>query len=681
MHLGDSLSSLQGVGTRRAALLRSLGLTTVESLLHYRPRSYEDRRIQKNVETLPLGVVVCFEAMVVAEFQTRRIRQGLDLSRGRIADEGRMVDVTFFNQNHLAKSLSAGEQYVFCGKLTEERGRRQLLNPIVEPVGELLLTGGLVPQYPLVAGLSQKLLGQLVRRVFAALGELGETLPPSVLQQYGLCARRYALQHIHLPESFETLLVAQRRLVFEELLCLCLGLSLLRAHKAVSGGMPMTGGSLDAFYAHLPFPPTGAQRRVLAQLQGDLARDVPMNRLLQGDVGAGKTAVAAGLCHLVVENGFQCAMMAPTELLARQHLVSLGTLLPGRRLALLHSGVKDKSAVYAAVAAGEVDVLVGTHALLQEPVQFHRLGLVIADEQQRFGVSQRTTLVEKGCDGIRPHVLVMSATPIPRTLALMIYGELDLSVLDELPPGRKPVRTHLLREHKREGLYGFLSEQMQAGRQVYVVCPNIEESEGEASGQRKAAVTVAEELRARFTEQRVGLLHGKLKSAEKEAVMADFLAGDSQLLVSTTVIEVGVDVPRASVMVIENAECFGLSQLHQLRGRVGRGADESYCFLFTASKNAQTMERLRALCESTDGFHIAREDLRLRGPGDFLGARQHGLPQLQMADLATDMGYLDECREAAARLLAEDPTLQQERNRPLRRRVLQLFAEHKDSFH
>ena len=514
-----------------------------------------------------------------------------------------------------------------------------------------------------------------------------ETLPAGLRREHALAAAEFACRNIHFPRDEEALELARRRLIFEELFCLACGMALLRTRRTCAEGVPFSTPPVEEFLALLPFSLTAAQRRAMEEVAVDTASGAPMNRLVQGDVGSGKTMVAAYGAWLAAKNGGQCALMAPTELLAEQHFRSLAPLLgrAGVRVGLLTGSVKGKARkeLYAALAAGEVDLVVGTHALLSEGVAFSDLALAITDEQHRFGVAQRAALAAKA--GRTPHVLVMSATPIPRTLALIIYGDLEVSVIDELPPGRTPVETYVVGEDKRQRMYRFVRKLVGQGRQAYLVCPAVEEGEespGEPSGEGlKAAVPYAEHLRSEvFPDLRVGLVHGKMKARDKDAAMTAFAAGELDVLVSTTVIEVGVDVPNAALMVVENADRFGLSQLHQLRGRVGRGKHQSYCVLMTSTHSAESRERLRVLAKTADGFRIAEEDLKLRGPGDFFGQRQHGLPQLGIADLAADMRVLKEAQQAAQKLLEADPGLSRREHAPLLGRVRRLFAQHGDMF-
>lgn len=682
LRLSQSLDSLPGIGSARAKALEKLGLRSVEDLLSYFPRQYEDRSLRPDIRSLPNDELACFSAMVTEPFRSTRIRQGMELTKGRIADHTASLQLTFFNQAYASKNLQVGERYLFYGKVTSFGGSRQLANPYFEPEDAPRFTKAIIPIYPLSAGLSQRLLAGLVQESLPAIPLLGEALPEEILRDYSLAQAEFSYRSIHFPASFEELQLARRRLIFEELLCLSLGLRLLRGRREEGGAPVFSKRDLSAFFKQLPFSPTAAQRRAAEEMSADFAHKSPMNRLLQGDVGSGKTAVAAACVALAQENGYQSVLMAPTELLARQHHRSLQSLLEGSKLRIgLLTGsltAKQKREVRAAAAEGALDLLVGTHALLVDEMRFSRLGLVITDEQHRFGVAQRAALSAKASENLRPHVLVMSATPIPRTLALMVYGDLELSILDELPPGRSPVETLLISESKRARLYGFVERQVSEGRQVYLVCPTVEE--GEMQDLKSAEEQAAYLQSTVFPKLRIGLLHGKQKPREKERVMQDFVAGEIQILVSTTVIEVGVDVPNATLMIIENAERFGLSQLHQLRGRVGRGAHQSYCVLISNSKSETSRSRLRALRDTNDGFRIAEEDLKLRGPGDFFGARQHGLPQLHIADLASDMRILKEAQEAAARLCSQDPKLSAPTHRLLREKVLRLFEEHRDSF-
>ena len=686
------LTELPGIGPARAKKLAKLGLEELGDLLGHYPLRYEDRRACYEIQEAPLGEPCCISAMIAETPTLSRIRKGLEIVKVKAVDATGILNLTFFNQSYLKNTLQRGETYVFFGKVEAMGRRRSMTNPVFEKEGAKQVTGCILPVYPLTAGITNHLMVNLTRQTVESCAPLvPESLPESVRLEHRLCRQEYALSRVHFPSDWEELAVARRRLIFEELFTLTCGMALLKDRRSRGTGRVIRG-ELGAFEKLLPFAPTGAQRRAMEDIAADLKSGRVMNRLVQGDVGSGKTAVAAFGAWAAAQSGCQCALMAPTELLAEQHARTLDNLLApaGVRVALLTGSVKGtvKKQLLKALAAGEVDLVVGTHALFSEGVKYKDLGLVIADEQHRFGVAQRAALAEKG-GSAQPHVLVMSATPIPRTLALIIYGDLDVSIIDELPPGRTPVATYVVGEDKRQRMYGFVRKQVAEGRQVYIVCPAVEETPelaewGEISGQPmdlKAVTTYAKDLQEKvFPDLRVGFVHGKLKAKEKEAVMVAFTAGELDVLVSTTVIEVGVDVPNASLMVVENAERFGLSQLHQLRGRVGRGKHQSYCVLITASKSETARERLRALASTNDGFKIAEEDLRLRGPGDFFGKRQHGLPQLKVADFAADMALLKEAKAAAEQLIFADPGLNKPEHRMLKDRVRQMFEENPEMF-
>ena len=683
LRLADRLDTLPGIGPARARGLEKLGLVTVEDLLRCYPRSYEDRRKFSTVAAAPVDIPVCLELLVAEPPRLSRIRKGLELVKARLVDDTGSLTATFFNQTYMKDALRPGETYIVYGKVEGPPGRRQMTNPVCERSDRVRFTGCILPVYALTHGISNNLLAGLARRcVDECAGQLEEVLPGPLRREHALAAAEFACRSIHFPRDEEALELARRRLIFEELFCLTCGMALLRTRRDEAAGVPFAIPPVEEFLALLPFPLTGAQRRVMDEIAADVSAGPPMNRLVQGDVGSGKTMVAAYGAWLAAKNGRQCALMAPTELLAEQHFRSLAPLLEqaSLRVGLLTGAVKGRARkeLLAALAAGELDLLIGTHALLSEGVDYADLGLVITDEQHRFGVAQRAALSAKARRP--PHVLVLSATPIPRTLSLVIYGDLDVSVIDELPPGRTPVQTFVVGEDKRQRMYGFVRKLVGEGRQTYIVCPAVEEGEDEGAG-LKAATTYAQGLQTEvFPDLRVGLVHGKMKPREKDAVMTAFAGGELDVLVSTTVIEVGVDVPNAALMVVENADRFGLSQLHQLRGRVGRGKHQSYCVLVTSTRNPDSRARLKVLTKTTDGFQIAEEDLKLRGPGDFFGQRQHGLPQLRIADLAGDMRVLKEAQLAAQELLERDPGLKLPEHAPLLKQVHRLFEQHGDMF-
>ena len=669
------VTALSGIKAVRAAQLEKLSIRTLYDLIAFFPRTYEDRTRIAEINSLEPGVPACFEAMVTTSPKAAHIRKGLDITRLTVADSTGKLGLTFFNQPYLSSALRYGETYRFFGTLTLEP-YRQMLNPVFEPAQSAgRVTGRLVPVYTLTAGLSNAVLQKAIRQALdACLDALPDILPEAVRSAYGLCDVRTAYETIHAPESWDALAQARRRLVFEEFFIFSAGLQLLRASRTDAACRPYDISGGDAFAAAIPFRLTDAQQRAIGDVLRDMSSGRPMNRLVQGDVGSGKTMVAAAAAFCAAQNGDQAALLAPTEILAKQHFASISALMDSFSIpTVLLTGsmpAAEKRRAKEAIASGEAKLVIGTHALLSGDVAFSRLGLVIADEQHRFGVSQRAALAAKGT---QPHLLVMSATPIPRTLALIAYGDLDISVIGELPPGRKPVDTFLVGEDMRARINAFIRKQCEAGGQAYIVCPAIEESETESL---KSAELWAETLQKTvFPDLRVGLLHGKMKGLEKESVMDAFARHELDILVSTTVIEVGVDVPNANLMVIENADRFGLSQLHQLRGRVGRGARKSYCVLFTSSRNADTLRRLKALTATNDGFKIAEEDLKLRGPGDFFGSRQHGLPLFKVASLQLDLETLSQAQSAAEAALCDPSWHSAPEFEPLRMRIDTLFRD------
>ena len=673
--LFESVRYLKGVGDARAKTFANLGITTLYDLISYFPRAYEDRSRILPISELQVDEPACFRAFVTSQPRTSHIRKGLDLTKLTVADETARLNLSFFNQTYVADNLHYGEEYYFYGSLNGDYMGYQITNPVFEPAqAPGVVTRRIMPIYPLTAGLNNNLISRTVGLALdACLDELPELLPEALRARFGLCDGVSAYRNIHTPRSFEALEEARHRLIFEEFFIFSVGLSLLRAKRSRKGRPPFAIPKIEDFEQLLPFALTGAQKRAISDIAGDLGAGRVMNRMLQGDVGSGKTVVAAAAAWMAVKNGQQVALMAPTEILAEQHARGLEPLLAelGVRVTLLTGAMAParKKAIRAAIAAHETDLIVGTHALTSETTSFSNLGLVIADEQHRFGVAQRAALAEKGDN---PHLLVMSATPIPRTLALILYGDLDLSVIDELPPGRQSIDTFLVGEDKRARLNAFIRKQVAQGHQVYIVCPAIEEGEDDTL---RSAEAWAETLQMTvFPDLRVGLLHGKMKAAQKEEAMGAFARGDYDILVATTVIEVGVDVPNATLMVVENADRFGLSQLHQLRGRVGRGGNKSYCVLFSSNRNQETLKRLKALCKTNDGFEISREDLALRGPGDFFGTRQHGLPAFKVGSLELDLRTLQDAQTAAAEFAASEELPALEEYKPLMERIRALFA-------
>ena len=672
--LSDPVTILKGVGPTKAKQFAQLNIYTLQDLICHFPRGYEDRTRLLTIDKLEVDVPACFRAMVMNTPRTAHIRKGLDITRVQVADHTARLNLTFFNQKFTTEQLQYGKEYIFYGAVTGDFGGYSMTSPSFESLDSPpVTTRRILPIYPLTAGLSNAAMLKAVRQALSICDPPAEILPPEIRQQFGILPADRAYFAIHEPASMEEAEMAKKRLVFEEFFIFSAGLSLMRAARARTKVAPYQNCDLSPLLQALPFCLTNAQNRAVREIQNDLTRGTPMNRLVQGDVGSGKTMVAAAAAYLAIRNGHQAALMAPTEILAEQHHASLSRLFTplGLRVLLLTGSMtaKEKRLAREAIAAGNADLIIGTHALLTDATTFSRLGLVIADEQHRFGVAQRAALADKGSD---PHLLVMSATPIPRTLALLLYGDLEVSIIDELPPGREPVDTFLVGESMRARINAFIRKQAAEGHQCYVVCPAVEENE---ELNIKAAETWAQTLQKTvFPDLRIALLHGQMKGAEKEAVMAAFARGEADVLVATTVIEVGVDVPNATLMVIEDADRFGLSQLHQLRGRVGRGKAKSFCILTSRNKNPQTLARLKALCATTDGFKIAEEDLALRGPGDFFGSRQSGLPVFRVANLSCDLTTLKQAQEASAAWINSHGTDNTPESNALRSRIGELFS-------
>ncbi len=657
--LHTDIRYIKGIGEQRAKALAKLDIFTLRDLISYFPRTYDDRRGTRAIATLCNGETVCVEAMVSTLPTLQRIRKGMELLKTHVVDASGTLDLVFFNQVYLRDTLRVGETYTFFGKVDGEGKRKRMTNPVVERLGSHTVTGRIVPIYPLSSGVTQNFVRKAMEQGLRACRDLlPDILPNEVRYAHNLCHISYAYEKIHFPENEEELSIARRRLVFEELFLLAIGLKQLRRRREVRTCVPFTNTNLQAFYEQLPFSLTNAQQRAIDEVLSDFRVGKPMNRLVQGDVGSGKTMVAAAAIVCAVQNGRQATLMAPTEILAEQHYRGLAPLLDRMNIpcALLTggTGARERRRVLSELASGEICVAIGTHALISADVTYCDLGLVVTDEQHRFGVAQRAALSAKGTD---PHLLVMSATPIPRTLALMIYGDLDVSVIDQLPPGRQKIDTFSVTGAYRQRIYQFLRKEIASGRQAYIICSMVEQHDT-TPDERMAATAYTEFLRTSvFPDLRIACVHGRMKAKDKDQVMRTFSAGDIDILVSTTVVEVGVDVPNATVMVVEDADRFGLSQLHQLRGRVGRGQYKSYCILISDNKNEETRQRLKVMAKTSDGFQVAEEDLRLRGPGDFFGQRQHGLPTLKVADLHCDMALLHEAQTAAHTLLTADPAL------------------------
>ena len=672
--LSDPVTMLKGVGEVRAKQLAQLNIFTLRDLICHFPRGYEDRTKLVPIEKLEPDVPACFRAMVMNTPRTSHIRKGLDLTKVQVADTTGRLNVTFFNSRFAAQQLEYGREYIFYGAVSGDFIGYSMTNPVFEtPESQPVTTRRILPIYPLTAGLTNAALLRLVQQALAVCAPPEEILPAEVREKYGILPAERAYFAIHEPNSMAEAELAKKRMIFEEFFVFSAGLALMRAARKEKKTEPYTDFDMAPFYDSLPFTLTGAQSRAVGEILADFRRGIPMNRLVQGDVGSGKTMVAAAAAYCAARNGAQTALMAPTEILAEQHFASLSALFVplGVSVALLTGSMtgKQKKDVRERIAAGEVQVVIGTHALLSESTRFDNLGLVITDEQHRFGVGQRSRLSAKGED---PHLLVMSATPIPRTLALILYGDLDVSILDELPPGREPVDTFLVGESYRPRINAFIRKQVAEGHQCFVVCPAVEENE--ELGLKAASVWAETLQQTVFPDLRIALLHGQMKGAEKEAAMASFARGEADVMVATTVIEVGVDVPNATLMVIEDADRFGLSQLHQLRGRVGRGKAKSYCILTTHNRNPETLQRLKALCKTTDGFKIAEEDLRLRGPGDFFGSRQSGLPAFRVADLGCDLAAMKDAQQASADWIDAYGASDTPEAKALRQRIGDLFA-------
>ena len=662
---------LKGVGPKTAERFEKLGILTLSDLLCHYPRRYLDFSKPYSIAEAPADTECVVKAEVFAKPGGRILPGGRRMERITAGDDVSSLEITWFNNPYAAQKLELGQEYYFQGIVTGGMLRRQMVNPQVRTDAQVK-SSPFEAVYPQTEGLTSSAIAKCVRQLLPHAELLPDPLPSEMLKKYRLLSKADAVRAIHCPATEEEAFAARRRLIYEELLVLQLGIGRMKNHGAASTGAPMKKADASPFWESLPFPPTGAQRRAVEEILTDMSGETSMNRLLQGDVGSGKTLVAAAAIWACIRAGYQAALLAPTEILASQHAENLNRLLSpfGMRVALLTGGMKAaaRRTTLAAIRDDEADLIVGTHAILSEGVEFARLGLAVVDEQHRFGVRQRGLLAEKAAN---PHLLVMSATPIPRTLGLLMYGDLDISILDELPPGRKPVKTRCITGKKRADLYGFLDREIDSGRQVYIVCPAIEDAGG--SGLNAVKSYYEDIAKAYLPDRRVGLMHGKLKPKEKAEVMDDFKSGRLDALVSTTVIEVGVDVPNATVMVIENAERYGLSALHQLRGRVGRGAAESWCFLVSDNASESVQKRLKFLCSTSDGFAVAQYDLETRGPGDFFGSRQHGLPTLQIADLMNDTRTLHAAQSEAVALLAEDPLLERPEHALLARQVEQMF--------
>lgn len=672
LNLQSNIKFIKGVGEKRAEMFYNLGIFDVDALIYFYPRKYEDWTKTKTVAETQNGESITVRATMITPVKEHRIRRGMTLYKCRFSDGESVINVTIFNNKYLAQALRIYEDYVLFGKMEKTLTSASMSSPKIEKLD----TGIRIhPIYSASGKLTSNAIAKVIKTALENLDTIPETLSRDIREKYDLISLDDALRKIHFPASERDTYSARKRLIFEELLTLQLGLLKLKGNKKKETPLKIKEDYTDEFTALLPYRLTNAQQRAIGQCIKDMQGKYPMNRLLQGDVGSGKTAVGTGIIYTVIRNGYQAALMAPTEILAAQHFESISKMLDGTgiRISLLTGSVraKEKREIKSDLMDGKIDLLIGTHAIIQNDVEFHNLGLVITDEQHRFGVKQRASLTNKGL-GI--HTLVMSATPIPRTLGLILYGDLDISVLDELPPGRQEIRTDVVDSRYHERIYKFIRDAADRGEQAYIICPLVDESEAETN--IKSAQQLALELsETAFKGYTLGLLHGKMKASDKDKVMKAFSDGDIQILVATTVVEVGVDVPGATIMVIENAERFGLSQLHQLRGRIGRGSKKSYCILISDNSGETTRNRLMTMKKYSDGFKIADEDLKARGPGDFFGERQHGLPKLKIADMLEDMEILHLAQNCARDILKEDFNLDLPKNEQLCQSITKMFKD------
>ena len=666
MKIDTSVQYLKGVGEKRAKNYTKLGISTVEHLLYHFPRNYLDLSSPYSVSSAPLYEQAAIRARLVYKSGEQRIRKGLSIFKLRAEDNTGVLHITIFNAKFTVQNLKLDNEYIFYGRVEGSFIAKSMASPDIYPAKQ---KNSILPIYRLTAGIPMGLVRNNVRQILHELLPLPESLSDDIRIKYNIGGINESLVNIHFPQSLEAAKVAQNRLIFQELLTLSCSLFFLRNEKEQLSIDPLKEINLDPFYNSLPFTPTNAQFRCIDDAVGDMSSDFPMNRLIQGDVGSGKTLIAAACMYFAFKNGVQSALMVPTEILAEQHFSTLTDLLSefGINVRLLTGSTKtaEKREILAGLSDGSIHICVGTHALLSDTIEFNNLGLVITDEQHRFGVSQRATLSQKSEN---VHVLVMSATPIPRTLSLIIYGDLSLSILDELPPGRQHIDTFVINSSIRQRALGFVKKHLDEGKQAYIVCPLIEA--GEIDMGLKPATDYFEDLsQNELRDYSIGLLHGKMSSKQKEETMRKFKTGEIQALVSTTVVEVGVDVPNATIIMIENAERFGLSQLHQLRGRVGRGKEKSYCILVSDAKGEVARKRLNAMKNIDDGFKLAEYDLQLRGPGDFFGYRQHGLPDLKIADLSEDIDIMQKAQTCANEIMEIDPLLETKEFSVLKRDV------------
>lgn len=672
----QDIQILKGVGSKRKTLFKKLNVPTIGALLRFYPRSYEDWSSPRKIKDANLGAPCCIKATVVSSVKEKFIRRGMVLYKVYVSDDSDYMTITFFNNRFVKAKLKVGEEFLFYGAVRFNFNNYEMTSPnFISAKTELSMR----PIYSQTQGITSRQIETAVKSAIELLPNVvKDPIPDEIRQKFGLCGLLFAIKNIHFPKNYKDLSVAQKRITFEELLLLQLGLAQIKINNRKENKFKIKKNFSDEFWKLLPFEPTKAQLRVVDECVADMMSNFSMHRLIQGDVGSGKTAVAAALCYSAIKSGCQAAIMVPTEILAEQHFNFFKSTFEkvGIKVEILTSSIpkSQKRKIKDYLEQNAIDVIIGTHALLSDDICFDKLGLIITDEQHRFGVSQRAKLVSKGFD---PHVVVMSATPIPRTLAMIIYGDLDISILDEMPSGRQKIDTFFISGEKRLRVYKFIKKLIDEGRQAYVVCPLIDENNSEVFSAQQYAENLKNEF---FKDYNIGLLHGKLTAREKNYIMNEFLLNRINILVATTVIEIGVDVPNSVVMLIENAEHFGLSQLHQLRGRVGRGKYKSYCILISDIKNELTLRRFDTICQTNDGLKIAEEDLKARGPGDFFGARQHGLPDLHITGLIKYIDILSDSKNAAVQILNEDPTLSSEKNRVLKAEVDRFFGKINSSF-
>jgi len=676
--LKQNVQYIKGVGPNRVKLLNLLGIYTIEDLISYYPRAYQDRSKIKKIEELQEGEEALIEAVTLSGVSTFKLRRNMSVSKVQVQDDTGRCLITWFNQDYIKSTIHAKEKYKFYGKVTKKIGQTEMTSPVFDKEGENKNTGKIIPVYPTTKKLSENAIRQAIENALMLVeNELEDNLPEYIKKEYELENLETAVKQIHFPTDFNSLTEARKRLVFEELLTFQLALLSLKNQydNEIRGIKYSKQVKMSDVINTLPFKLTKAQLKVLEEIDQDMESDKPMNRLLQGDVGSGKTVVAMISAYKAVKSGYQVALMAPTTILASQHIVNFNKILNqfGIKCELLVSSLtkKQKNIVLDKLKNGEIDIIIGTHALLQENVEFKKLGLVVTDEQHRFGVKQRSIIAGKGNN---PDILVMTATPIPRTLAIIVYGDLDISVIDELPPNRKKIDTVAVKENMSDRIISFIKKNVDEGRQAYIVCPFVDENEEmeDVKSVEKLAESYKDEI---FKDYKVEILHGKMKPKEKDKIMQDFKENKISILISTTVIEVGVDVPNANIMVIENAERFGLAQLHQLRGRVGRGEYKSYCILKYNSNSGRVRERMKIMTETEDGFKIAEKDLELRGAGEFFGTRQHGLPEFKIANIFEDIKILKQVQELALKIEMQDAKLEKEENKPLKKLVEKIRRE------